>query len=196
MKAREWTASALAIESGLDRRTVNERLEDVQPVRAKKDRRGQVTRYYRGRDAFPALFAGVEAQPASKPRDRELEVDAADRLKFLRAEEIELDLAERRGELVQAASVQAAFDAVLVEEGVRLGAIPQAVSDELVGKDRDTIARVLERVIDGARELYANLRIPLAGASSGARTERREDPAAASASNGSGLGGSEPHSLA
>src|ERR1700741_5409571 len=157
MPRRKWTANALASETGIDRRVVTERVFDVKPCEIKKDGNGKETRRYWGRDAFPALYASelpprVNAKPES--------ADAADRLKELKVEEAELDLAERRGDLVQAAAVQSAFDAVLLESSARFDAIPQSIADELMSTtDRNVVVRIIENAINGARELFANLRI-------------------------------------
>jgi hypothetical protein len=191
MKRRQWTVSALEFETGLDRRTITDRLGDVDPVRVTRDKRGRETRYYNGPDAIPALFA---VEPSRKARAPE-SADVADRLKELKVEEAELDLAERRGELVHAASVQGAFDAALLESNARFGAIPQGIADEVMSAtDRDTVVRIIENAINGARELFANLRIPLSGPMRlGAERGARE--ASTPASNGSGVGGRESRSI-
>lgn len=192
MPRRKWTANALAAETGIDRRTVAERLSDVKPCEVKKDRNGKETRRYFGRDAFPALYA---SDAAPRVNEKPESADAADRLKELKVEEAELDLGERRGELVHAAAVQSAFDAVLLESSARFGAIPQAIADEVMSAAaRDDVVRIIENAINGARELFANLRIPLNGPGRlGAERGARE--AAAPASNGSRVGGPEPRSL-
>lgn len=191
MPRRKWTANGLADETGLDRRTVTDRLALVKPCESRKSRKGE-TRYYWGRDAFPALYAEQTSVPAAPDRP---DADAGERLKELKVEEFELDLAERRGELVHAASVQAAFDAVLLESNARFGGIAQSIADEVrSATDRDTVVRVIEAAINGARELFANIRVPVVGAERHG-AERGARAAAAANGDGGGMGGSEPRSI-
>lgn len=194
MPRRKWTANGLAEETGIDRRTVIDRLALVKPCESRKSRKGE-TRYYWGRDAFPALYAEQSPTAASPSSPARPDADAGERLKELKVEEFELDLAERRGELVQAASVQAAFDAVLLESNARFGGIAQSIADEVrSATDRETVVRVIEAAINGARELFANLRVPIAGAERNG-AERGARSAAAANGDGSGMGGSEPRSV-
>jgi hypothetical protein len=148
--------------------------------------------------SLPDLAAFNAERTAVAPRAA-VDGDASERLKELKVDELELDLAERRGELAHFSSFQSALDTVLLELASRFNAVPQAVADSVMTAaakgDREAVVRIIEDGINGAREVVADLRIPIVGVDR-RRSDDREDPAAAAASNGSGLGGSEPRSIA
>ena len=67
MQRKRWTANALAAETGIDRRTVADRLIDVKPCEVKKDRNGKET---------PALEqSGNYREAALSPDGRHLAFD-------------------------------------------------------------------------------------------------------------------------
>lgn len=178
---RKWTVSGLAVETGIDRRVVADRLSDVEACESKLAKGGRETRYYWGPDAFAAIYAPGPAARAAAPAGE----DAGDRLKRLKAEDYELDLAERRGELVRLPAMQSAIDTIGVESSARFDGIGQDVADEVIAAaatgDRAAVVAVIDSAVDRARELFADLRIAL-------RAESGELPAEAPASNGSRVG--------
>jgi phage terminase Nu1 subunit (DNA packaging protein) len=148
MKRQKFNESQLAVEFGLDRRTIAERLSDVAPCETKRGKGGRESRYYWLKDAVPALL-GIDSS-------------ARERLAEIKIKQAELDYLERTGDLVSKEAAQSAFNQVGAESNARLGDLGHPIALEISGiEDVDTVAALIQARIDSARELLADIRIEL-----------------------------------
>jgi hypothetical protein len=127
----------------MDRRTVAKRLEDVPPYRVK----GQ-TKYWRGADAFPALYAGKRAGADSQ--------DEAERRKAnAEADIAEMKAQQMRGDVVSITAFEPVVDRAVAAARAKLMAVPSKLAS-IVRPDDPGRARAL---LDTAmREVLEELR--------------------------------------
>lgn len=108
--------TGLATETRLDRRTIAKRLESVTPVRIE----GKV-RYYRGVDAFPALYAGKSASADSQ--------DEAERRKTnAEADIAEMKAGQMRGDLISVDAFGPVIERAIAAARARLLAVPSKLA--------------------------------------------------------------------
>lgn len=135
----------------------------VQPAR--EDGR---TLWYAPRQALPVVLRAGEANPfAEKAR-----LDAA------RADMTELDLAERRGELVPVGDVEFGLAALLSGVRTRILAVPAKVAADVATETKPAVCHeIVERAVHEALEQIANVKVAHlhpGAATSGSRSADRE----------------------
>ena len=128
-QAQEWTVQGLATETKLDRRTVAKRLENVPPHRVA----GKV-KYWRGVDAFPALYAGktpsADSQDEAERRKTNAEADIA-----------EMKAGQMRGDLISVQAFAPVIDRAVAAARARLLAVAPKLAPVL-RPDKPDLARV------------------------------------------------------
>lgn len=147
MTHKLWSINGLAAEFGLDRRTVAERLATVAPA-------GQVrgSPAWRLRDAVPVLAPIMEA---ARARDR-AEM-ARERYYTANAAKAELDVAQKRGELVPVAEVQRADELIVTmirDRVMALESVAPLVMDAAQREGEHGVRMALRRA---ARDALADL---------------------------------------
>lgn len=139
----ELTVSTLYLETGKDRRTIDQALADnnVKPVRTE----GTI-RYYHLKDVLPALYEGASLNQATENA----------KLKRAQTKKTELEIAKLEGELVPIEDVEqdAATTAMMVK--AKLSSIPARLAGTLAGtQDDNEIEAILEReVLEVLEELH------------------------------------------
>lgn len=133
MVARLWSVSALAVELGLDRRTIAARLAEVAPAA----RAGRGPRY-RLADVIPAIYGappGTPDAPAGPgPRlDRLNLTTESARLKRAQADKTELEVSVLRGELIPSETVSLVWSQFVSAARARVLAIPSTAAPRVVG---------------------------------------------------------------
>lgn len=133
--------------TGVSEKTIRSRLMEKGVRTVREDGR---TLWYAPRQALPAIFKLGDSNPfAEKAR-----LDAA------RADMTELDLAERRGELLPVADVEFALAALLSGARTRILAVPAKVAAEIAAETSPAACHALiERAIHEALEQIANVSV-------------------------------------
>lgn len=139
----EFTVSALYLETGKDRRIIDQALADnkVQPVRTE----GTI-RYYHLKDVLPALYEGASLNQAHENA----------KLKRAQTVKTELEIAKLEGALVPIEEVEndASQTAMMVK--AKLQSIPARLAGTLAGiQDENDIEAILEQeLIEVLEELH------------------------------------------
>lgn len=184
MTPQKWSVNALAVELGVDRRTIAKRLADVDPVAVS----GR-TSFYRMADAARVIFA-----PAGHGGGQlNLEAERA-RMVSAQANRTELEVEVLRGDLLSADLVAERWGAQISAFRARLVAAPAALAPQVVGAEmpaaqeliRDALYQALDELKDYDPSDYG-----------GAPTARdREEGGAASGpaagADGERVGGRQP----
>lgn len=153
MTPKLWSISGLAVEFGLDRRTVASRLANVHPAQGE----GRSARY-RLADAAGAVFGsagGGRAGETAPGEPLDLNTERA-RLTKAQADKTELEVAVLRGEQIPAETVAASWQDQVMAARARLLSFPATVAPLVVGLSlreaevelRDRIYEVLEELKD------------------------------------------------
>ncbi|MCP4545937.1 MAG: DUF1441 family protein [bacterium] len=135
MQAQHWTISALSVELKMDRRTLARRLESVKPVSMK----GRAHLYLMT-DVFEVLL------PKEQTSDEVLDLDKESaRLRKAQADRAEIDLAEKRRELIPAEEAGSAWSALIGNARSQLLTLPERVArgNRAVRKRAKTETRAL-----------------------------------------------------
>lgn len=137
MERKVWSISGLALELGIDRRTMAKTVEDLQPVR--QDNRAK---YYYLADAARALFAkGAGTFEGERTR-----------LTRAQADKTELEVRHLRGELIRAEDVISIWADAVASVRANLISLPTKLATQAIA------ATSLKDVEDFARgEIYAAL---------------------------------------
>jgi hypothetical protein len=140
-----------------------------------------------------AAFRAERSATSPKAAD---DVNANDRLKNLRADQIEFELARERGEYERISSLQSAADAACSAVSARLDALPHAIAAELMAaRDVSEVARMIRAALYRAIEPLSEISFAVGGAGMPIATASRADDKR-TGSGGGGVGGSKPHSVA
>jgi len=140
MTAKKWSVSALAVELRMDRRRIARQLSEIEPCGAD----GHGNKYFMA-DACRALFnAGDLDGPQEKAK-----------LDQKKREKLELEIAEKKRELLPADEVRDAYSKLVMNARGRLLALPNLVAP-LVAVESDVPECekiVKERVYEALTEL-------------------------------------------
>lgn len=130
MKPQLWSISGLAVEFGLDRRTVAKRLENVQPAEGT----GRSARYRM------AAAAGAIWGPAGGGRASESEADEPldltaqrARLAKFQADKTELEVSVLRGDLIPGEIVKATWEDYIAAVRAKLVGLPSTAAPRVAG---------------------------------------------------------------
>lgn len=146
LQPQEWSVNGLATETKIDRRTVAKRLENVPPHRVA----GKV-KYWRGADAFPALYAGKTASADSQ--------DEAERRKTnAEADIAEMKAAQMRGDLISVHAFGPVIERAIAASRARILAVPTKLAPIVRPDDPDKARALLESAMN---EVLAELRTAL-----------------------------------
>lgn len=154
MQPAEWSISGLSVELGIDRRTLSKQLAHVEPVRV--DGR---TRLYRLREVVEALF------DARRP-DNVVDLrDAQTRRERMKAELAELDLEERRKNLLPADEVEASFISLASGIRTRLLAVPSkaaplAYAAESIHEAQEVIGSHIQEALEDLANAEVEIQDP------------------------------------
>lgn len=127
MISKDWTLSALAVELGVDRRSLARRLEGLTP--ASESTRGKRTeRLYK--------LAAVVAHLYERERPGLDLNDERAKLAVLQQEKLQLEIAELRGELVRVPAVEERWHELLAAVRAKLLALPAKLAIAVAPPDR------------------------------------------------------------
>ena len=140
LTAQAWTVNGLATELCMDRRKVGKYVEGLEPV--KVDGR---SKYFRLRDVVQAIF-GTGALDGPQERAK---LDVAKRKK------LELEIAEKRRELLPADEVKIYYSKLVMNARGRLLALPSALAPQLAVEGDVAACAILikQGVYDALEEL-------------------------------------------
>lgn len=143
--AQDWTLSALAVEIGINRRTLGLRLAGLKPVRES----GKI-KYYRLADVVRALIehAGNPGDPAAQRA----------RLDQLRGDQIEFDLNIKRGEYAPIEMLKFALSDVANQIKSIFEAIPKRIKNSMPSL-RAREMKILERELIKAQNAASEIRV-------------------------------------
>ena len=116
MQATDWSITGLATELKMSRERIARAVENIEPVREA----GKV-KYYRMAEAVRALFEVEDLHPA----EERAKLDRA------RREKVELELAARRGELVEVGDVEEAWSKRVIAVRARMLAMPNTLAPQV-----------------------------------------------------------------
>ena len=143
MQARTWTISGLAVEFGIDRRTVAKRLESLEP----DDADGKSKRWLMKR-AAPRLIAPMATGDGDEALDPIAERARKDKE---HADKLALENAARRRELVEVGDVAALWAKLAAETRARVLGVPTKAAPLVIGCSRIAEAQdILETQIHDA----------------------------------------------
>ena len=166
------SVNRLAELTGVDRRTINKRLKDMQPT---KDGRANL---YPSELALPLILqvelGGDDGEPSHKKLDREKA-----RLTELQADKADLEVKRMAGDLIPATEVVEFVSRMIANARARFLALPTKAAPEVVLTDDVNTAKA---ILEGfAKEALAELaeyrQDEYAGGASGANTGDMDTPA-------------------
>lgn len=127
MISKDWTLSALAVELGVDRRSLARRLEGLTPV-SESTKGKRTERLYK--------LAAVVAHLYERERPGLELNDERAKLAVLQQQKLELEIAELRGELVRVPAVEARWQELLATIRAKLLAMPAKLAVAVAPPDR------------------------------------------------------------
>ena len=146
MTQKLWTISGLAVEFGMDRRTLAKRMNDVTP--AKSDKK---TNYYRMDDAARAIFSGSSTSEVISWDEARARKVAAE------AEMAEIELAKERGLLLPVEMVAEINENIFGVFRARMNALPAKAAPDVFSADSLSEAKtLLKGHINAALDELAN----------------------------------------
>ena len=151
MTPQLWSVNALSVELAIDRRSLSRRLEGLKPAQETQHGR-RLERLYRMRDVFQHLAAGGE-----QGIDLQLE---RGRMARLQREELELEIALKRGEVAHIETIVEHWQSMVVTFRHQVLAIPARAAPMLARKEEAEIWQVLKDLLHQALIALAGKPIP------------------------------------
>ena len=143
--AQDWTISGLSVELGMDRRTLGKYLSNVTPCRA-----DDKTQFYRMADVFRAF---VEAKTGTGDPQKEKA-----RLDKLRADQIEMDMAVKRGEYLPVTLLESAIGDFAGQALALFESLPKRIRTTCPELPARAIAAVEKELVKG-QQAIADIRL-------------------------------------